>query len=205
MKHSELESTLNRLPDVDSVRIVEDNGHVLEVHVLATPGKSAKQIVRDVQSLAMAAHGVNVDRRIVSVVQMESDAIAPVHRPAILDITEEPNGSRLGITVSLGWHHEVYTGTATGPAAQETRPRLVGEATLAALEQAVSGDVAFALANIELTPIGPRRVAIAVVVMVAGGEERALIGSALVAADPAQAAIRAVLDAVNRQVPNLSR
>lgn len=205
MKNGELETTLSRLPDVDAVRIVEDNGHVLEVHVLATPGKSAKQIVRDVQSLAMAVHGVTVDRRVVSVVQMQDDSVAQVNRPAILDIVETPNGSKLTITVSLGWRHEVFTGAATGPASLETRPRLVGEATLNALEQAVSGDVAFALANFELPAVGPRTIAIAVVVMVAGGEERALIGSALVGSDPAQAAVRAVLDAVNRQVPNLSR
>lgn len=205
MKYSDLESTLARLPDVDSVRVVGENGHVLEVHVLASPGKPAKQIVRDVQSLAMAAFGVNVDRRVVSVVQMEGDSVAQAHRPAILDITETPEGARLTISVSLGWHNEVYTGSATGPSSLETRPRLVGEATLQALEQAVSGDVAFALANFETPTVGSRSVAIAVVIMVAGGEERALIGSALVATDPAQAAVRAVLDAVNRQVPNLSR
>ena len=205
MNSSELESTLSRLPDVDAVRIVDDKGHVLEVHVLATPGKPAKQIVRDVQSLAMAAHGVSVDRRVVSVVQMEDESVSPIHRPAILDIDEAPNGSKLTVTVSLGWHHERHTGSATGPASLEIRPRLVGEATLSALEQAVTGDVAFALANIEMPVVGSRSIAIAVVVMVAGGEERALIGSALVGSDPAPAAVRAVLDAVNRQVPNLSR
>ncbi len=205
VKNSELETTLSRLPDVDAVRIVGDDGHIVEVHVLATPGKAPKQIVRDVQSLAMAAHGVNVDRRVVSVVQMENENVSTIQRPVILDIDESPNGSKLTITVSLGWHRERHTGSATGPASQETRPRLVGEATLGALEEAVSNDVAFALANIELQAVGSRTIAIAVVVMVAGGEERALIGSALVGTDPAPAAVRAVLDAVNRQVPNLSR
>ena len=48
MKYAELEETLGRLPTVDAVRVVGDNGHVAEVHVLAVPGKPAKQIVRDV-------------------------------------------------------------------------------------------------------------------------------------------------------------
>ena len=81
----------------------------------------------------------------------------------------------------------------------------MGEATLKALEQALNGDVALALSNIETVAVGPRNIALAVVVMVTNGEERTLIGSAMVGTDPAAASVRAVLDAVNRLVPNLSR
>ena len=205
MKYTELQESLGRLPSVDAVKVVGDNGHIAEVHVLATPGKPAKQIVRDVQSLAMAAFGLSVDRRVVSVVQIDDDQITQVHRPSILDIDETPAGNHLEVSVSLGWQSEVYRGTATGPQSLETRPRLVGEATLKALEEAVNGDVAMALANIESVSIGPRTIALAVVVMVTNGEERTLIGSANVGNDPANAAVRAVLDAVNRLVPHLSR
>ena len=205
MKYTELEDTLGRLPTVDAVKVVGNNGHVAEVHVLASPGKPAKQIVRDVQSLAMAAFGLNVDRRVISVVQIEDDQIAQVHRPSILDISETVQGNHLQVSVSLGWHSEVYRGSSTGPQSVETRPRLVGEATLRALEQAVNGDVAMALSNIENVAIGPRTVALAIVVMVTDGEERTLIGSAMVGTDPMAAAVRAVLDAVNRLVPHLSR
>ena len=139
MQYSELEETLGRLPMVDRVRVVGSNGHIAEVHVLAAPDKPAKQIVRDVQSVAMAAFGLSVDRRVISVVQMQDDQIAQVHRPSILDIAEEPDGNHLKVSVSLGWHSEVYRGATTGPMSVETRPRLVGEATLKALEHAVSG------------------------------------------------------------------
>ncbi len=205
MRYRELQETLERLPAVQAVRVVESNGHVSEVHVVAAPGKSPKQIVRDVQSLALAAFGVPVDRRVVSVVQIEGDRLAPAERPSVEDISESPSGSRTQMQVKLSWRHEIFVGTSVGPAAQETRPRLVGEATLKALETAVGGDVAFALANIDQVSLGPRTIMIAVVVIVAGGEERSLVGSALTAADPAHAAVRAVLDALNRQIPNLSR
>ena len=205
MKHAELQATLERLPLVEAVRVVESRGHITEVHVLAAPGKPPKQVVRDVQSLAMAAFGVEVDRRSVSVVQIESDRIAPAGRPSIVDIRETPNGAHLVMDVRLDWHNVHYGGSAQGPASQETRPRLVGEATLRALEGAADGDVAFALANMDLVTVGPRTVCVAVVVMVANGDERSLIGSALVGSDPAQAAVRAVLDALNRQMPQLQR
>lgn len=205
VRYQDLQETLSRLPSVEAVRVVESNGHITEVHVLGTPGKLPKQIVRDVQSLAMAAFGVAVDRRSVSVVQLEHDQLVPAERPSIEEIAEVPAGSRVECQVKLLWHNEMFAGSSSGPASQETRARLVGEATLKALEKAVGGDVAFALANIDRISIGPRRVILAVVVMVANGEERNLIGTALVATDPGQAAVRAVLDALNRQIPQLNR
>ena len=190
---------------VEAVRVVESGGRVAEVHVLAAPGKPPKQVVRDVQSLSLAAFGVPVDRRTISVVQIDGDRVMPAQRPSIEEIDETPDGSRLQMQVRLSWHNEMFVGSATGPASQETRPRLVGEATLGAIESALGGDVAFALANIDQISIGPRRVMLAVVVMVASGSEQSLIGSAQVATDPAQASVRAVLDALNRQIPQLKR
>ena len=161
VKYAELEDSLGRLPAVDKVRVVGENGHIAEVHVLAVPGKPAKQIVRDVQSLAMAAFGLAVDRRVISVVQIQDDQISQVHRPSILDIAETTKGNHVELCVSLGWHGEVFRGASTGPLSLETRPRLVGEATLKALEQALNGDVALALSNIETIAIGPRTISIA--------------------------------------------
>lgn len=206
MRYRELEETLCRLPTVDAVRIVEGNGDISEIHVLAGPGKPAKQVVRDIQSLAMAAFGINVDRRIVSVVQIESEDIGRSDRPAIIDISETPQGGRTRISVTLSWQNEQFVGETTGPTAETTRQRLVGEATLRALEQAISDEeIGLALAAIERAAIANRPVALAMIAMVVGGEERLLIGSALIGGDASQATVRAVLDAMNRHVPHLRR
>src|SRR4051812_49971561 len=67
----DLEDALRSLPGVQAVSVVTSGtGEPTEVHVLAVPGKAAKQVVRDVQSLAMAGFGVDIDHRIVSVVQL---------------------------------------------------------------------------------------------------------------------------------------
>ena len=181
------------------------NGAISEIHVLGTPGKPPKQVVRDVQSLAMAQFGLTVDRRVISVVQIENNEIVQSDRPAIVDILEEPVGSKLTVTVSLAWRNEIITGVASGPSAATTRLRSVGEATVAALEQAIGEDAAVALAALETPTVGARQVAVAQIVIVAGGEERVLVGSALVGSNEAQAAVRAVLDAVNRLVPGFRR
>src|SRR3954466_14762000 len=71
----EVERELCRLPEVNAARIVEDEiGRPIEIHILASRDKHAKQIVRDVQSVAMATFGLELDRRLVSVVQLEGGA-----------------------------------------------------------------------------------------------------------------------------------
>ena len=67
-----LERELCRIPEVTAARVVTDQGgEVAEVHILATAVKQPKQVVRDVQSVAMATYGIDVDRRVISVVQLE--------------------------------------------------------------------------------------------------------------------------------------
>ncbi len=205
MQYHELEEALCRLPSVDAVRIVGTNGRIEEVHVLAAPAKPAKQVVRDVQSLAMASYGINIDRRTVSVVQIERGEREGGERPSILDIRETTEGARLDAAVTLGWQGEVFVGEAAGPAASATRLRLIGEATLRALEAAIGGEIGLALAALETPTVGNRQVAIAQVVVVSAGEERTMVGSALVGKETSQAAVRAVLDAINRHIPQLRR
>ena len=53
----------------------EADAHPIEVHVLAGGVKPAKQVVRDVQSVAMAQFDLDIDHRIVSVVQIPDDSV----------------------------------------------------------------------------------------------------------------------------------
>jgi hypothetical protein len=71
----DLEESIRQIPGVRAASVVTDaQAQPREVHVLAAPGKPAKQIVRDVQSLAMAQFDIDLDHRIVSVVQIEDEA-----------------------------------------------------------------------------------------------------------------------------------
>lgn len=204
MSFRSLEEALSRLPGVEAVRVV-GNGIPREVHILAAPGKPAKQVVRDVQSVALAAFGMTIDRRVVSVVQIASTDMPQSDRPAIADITHSVEGPKLKIVVTLTWQDHQYIGEASGPAATATRLPLVGEATLRAVEQAVDQRAALAVSAVDTPFVGNRQVAIAQVVLYTEGEERLLVGSALVSGDPDRAMARAVLDALNRQVPELRR
>ena len=62
----ELEDSLRHIPGVRAASVVTGPDAVpTEVHVLAAPGKAPKQVVRDVQSLALARYDIDIDHRIV--------------------------------------------------------------------------------------------------------------------------------------------
>ena len=207
MNYREFEETLCRLPSVDAVRVVGDGTRITEVHVLAAYDKSPKQIARDVQSLAMARFGMNVDRKAISVVQLAGEKSEAVggDRPKIAAIRETPEGSKLNVTVTLEWQGEQVTGSAGGPAAASARMRLVGEATLRALEESVTGTPPLALDAIGAPAVGMRDVIIAIVVSTTSGGEELAAGCAMVNGDESEAAARAVLDSLNRRIPALLR
>lgn len=200
-----LQAKLGRLEGVEAVRVVGTDSKVDEIHVLARRNKPAKQVVRDVQSLAAAAFDIEVDRRIVSVVQLSDGDLAMGDRPAIEDIAETTDGSRSTVRVTLEWNDDQLIGETTGAAATATRSRLVAEAVLAALGQALHSEASFAVASVDVPTLGSRRVAIAQIVLVTNQSERLMVGSSVVDEDESRAVVRAVLDALNRVVPDLRR
>lgn len=73
----EFEEALRQVPGIRAASVVTGpDAKPTEVHVLAAPGKAAKQVVRDVQSVAMAQFDLDLDHRIVSVVQIGDPALA---------------------------------------------------------------------------------------------------------------------------------
>src|SRR5207244_81264 len=78
-RYADLETELCRIPEVTAARIVvNDQGKPTELHILALPDKHAKQVVRDIQSVAMASFGLDLDRRLISVVQLEGQETTTV-------------------------------------------------------------------------------------------------------------------------------
>ena len=211
---TDLERELCRLPEVNAARIVTDQvGRPVEVHILASPAKHAKQVARDVQSVAMASFGLDLDRRIISVVQLEGGQLdvtaaapgaAAGPRVVIGGISSEQNGLRTLVRVTLQRGETEGAGFAEGSIAASARPRLVAQATLDALRQLLP---AAECADVELATvvrIGIREVALASMVFVIPPHEDVVSGSALVrGANETEAVARAVLDATNRRLPQL--
>lgn len=198
-----LQEKIGRIDGVEAARVVMGDGRIEEIHVLARRNKAPKQLVRDVQSLGQALFGFDIDRRVVSVVQLADADLDGGIRPALVDVAESLEGSRAAVTVTLRWQDSLLAGTSSGAAATATRARQIAEATLEAIRQAIHGDAAIAISSMDVPTLGSRRVAVAQVVLVTEATERMLIGSAYVEDDEARAVVRAVLDALNRLLPDL--
>ena len=208
----ELERELCRLPDISAARIVVDQeSQPVEVHVLALPGKHPKQVVRDIQSVALASFGIELDRRIVSVVQFGGEAegararAVGGPRTVIGGITAETSGLRSLVRVTLRRGEQEAVGFAEGSIAVATRHRLVATATLDALRQLDPVAECLDVDSAQITRAGMHEVALVTIVFVVPPGEHLVSGSAAVRGhQEADAVARAVLDATNRRLPQLA-
>jgi hypothetical protein len=120
-------------------------------------------------------------------------------RPAIVHIQESLEGGDASVVVTLSWEDEEFTGRSSGSSDSTHRPRLVGEATLDAIQHAAHDSLVLDLAAVATQELGIARVALAQI-DIRNMEER-LVGSALIRDDdPSLATVRAVLDALNRRL-----
>jgi len=203
-----IEKELCRLPAVNAARIVTDEiGRPKELHILASAEKSPKQIARDVQSVAMATFGMEIDHRIISVVQLDRGHLEPIVAPvggarvSIGAISSEQRGMRNHARVTLTRGEDESAGLAEGSIAESSRNRAVAQATLDALRKlqpaAESADVETAAC----VHLGSRDVAVATLVFVVPPNEEVVSGSAIVrGGNEPEALARAVLDATNRRL-----
>ena len=223
----ELEEALRQVPGIRAASVVTGPDSVpTEIHIVANRSKGAKQVVRDVQSLALAAHGIDIDHRIVSVVQFddgdkvpavirlpdpteraasserlssEGTSSDPVARPLIASISIRTAGSEADASVVVSTGDDSYEGRSIGPSTMSHRHTLVARATLDAVGELLGLPAEIEFATV--TPMGTRRMAACVIqVAVPRVGELVLTGSALVRNDEADAVARAVLDALNRRL-----
>jgi hypothetical protein len=209
-----IERELCRLPDVSVARLVADGvGRIIEAHIIAAPTKHPKQIVRDVQSVLLAEFGLELDRKVVSVVELGDDDFggpaddrAPGRRPSIVSIQSETNGLRSLVRVTLGNDDGESVGTAQGSIATTARHRLVANATIDALRRLDPAAECLDVEDAQVVRVGASDVAVVTIVFVAPPTEQVVSGSAIVRANhEADAVARAVLDATNRRLPHFDQ
>jgi hypothetical protein len=211
----DLEDELCRLPGVLAVRVVGDRSdRPVEVHVLSDQGKTPKQTVRDVRSLAHTVFGIELDHRIVSVAQLDAnDTDTPAgivlptaeRRARVGGVHVDTDGLRTEVRVTLVDADRDYVGYSEGSIAAVARPLLVAASTLDALRQIEPAADAVHLAGAELSRVGSARVALVTVVYVEPPLELFVSGSAIVRRDRDDAVARALLDATNRRIARAER
>jgi hypothetical protein len=195
------EREIASLPEVRAVRVVATaSGRITEVHLIAEGRKSPKQLVRDVQTLGQAKFGLDLDHRVVSVVQFGGDiASAPEMPPRLSALSWSTEGGRATCRVRLEAGEETTLGEAFGPATSVGRARLTAQATTQALTSFGGTRPIADVSEVTFLDVGGQRVAIAILVLATpDGHETVVVGSALVRGDDHEAIVRSILDAFVR-------
>lgn len=204
----EIEEALAQVSEVKAARIVASpDGLIQEIHVLATPAKAPKQLVRDIESTIMAQFGIPVDHKKISIAQLGRDAMpqdasqrSSAVRPRIVTVSAGVSGVMASASVTLEIGGAEYIGQASGPASQTGRTRLVAQATLDAVSQYADAAVSFALEDVTIVQLGREKVAVSCIALVTPHGEQTFSGSALVRHNDNDSIVRATLDAINRRM-----
>lgn len=200
----ECESIINQIKSVISGKVVLDReGLIEEIHVLSSPDRSPKQVVRDVESALMAKFGVLVDHKKISVAQMreqEEINIGGEVRPEVASVAVLLKGRNMEASVELLIGEQSYRGVATGPNTSTNQMRLVAQATVNSLESYLDGTCSIVTEDVKsFTLAGLPAVAVSVSLVTNIGEEL-LIGAVIIKNDEKVAAVKATLAAINRRM-----
>lgn len=196
------EDTLGKIRGVLSVRVMVKDDQVATVQVLARAGRHPKQLTRDIVSVLLARHGVDLDPKLVNVAQVESseELIDGPGRARLAAVDYRLRGNWVEIDVGLDLGGRLLSGSAHGPAGASNALRLVAQATLGALAAGLPGkDAFFAVEDVSISRLAGRAVAVVGVGVIGSGGDEVLTGSCLVRGDEREAVARATLDAVNRR------
>jgi len=205
----DIENTLGQIAEVKAARVVASpEGVIQEIHVLALPSKAPKQLVRDIESTLMAAYGLAVDHKKISVAQLGADvakALEPDNfrgglRTRISSINAHVSGVHSAVVVELEIDGKTYQGEASGPASKTGRIRLVALATINAINKCVPDARLFGLEDVDVLQLGRQRVAVSCVSLVSAMGEESFVGSALVQQNEKDSIVKATLDAINRRL-----
>ncbi|MDQ3940701.1 MAG: hypothetical protein M3238_05035 [Actinomycetota bacterium] len=198
-----LEDALRQITGVTKVHVVGTDTPS-EIHVVAQAGRSPKQIVRDIQSVASASIGISVDHRVVSIVQLEeadTNGATQIRPRTVLDsVVVASRGSAGWVKVRLRLPNaELHEGTAPSANSREGRAK----AAVAALLLALEGPLTEVNAQVEIDQVMVYAMGNEGLVWLTGTftQNRAttpISGAAIVVDDTATAAAHASLHALNR-------
>lgn len=209
-QRAEIERALEALAGMVAVRLVAGfERPVDELHALVTEDRSPKQVVRDIQSLLYTRFDLNIDHRVISVVQLSADnpvmsAHGPAgHRVALSRVSITQSSSDASITVVVSDDDDVeHVGTTASDVSPAGQRQAAGIATLQAVEDLLAPATTLSLNGLELLRCGGADVVLAVVEVRAARTQLTLTGSAVVRRGEVDAAARSVLDAINRVLQN---
>jgi hypothetical protein len=203
IKLSECETLIKQVRDVVSVNIVlGEDKQFEEIHVLAEDTRSAKQIVRDIETLLRIEYGIDLDHKKISIVQLNKEQrVFQSNRVRFTGIHYSLQGTRLEAMVELTSPKRSCQGKSCGINTRSNRLKLFAEATVQALSELIETGSTVLLEDVVQYPLGDQSLVSTALTYIQGPLEEYLVGTAMVKHDEKEAVVRATLCAINRRVP----
>jgi hypothetical protein len=198
-KVAEYENIIRMIPEVIAARVVLDGETIREIHVLADDTKHPTQLVKDIESCLSAYGKVQIDRRYISVAQLET-GLPSSARFTLKGISLSISGNEAEVRAELVKDQVKLTGVATGAATNRGRLALAAQAVLNAAGELLPPGIGLILESIDWVTAGGERAVVAIASIINGQQVENLAGVAFVRRDDAEAAGRAVLAAINRRI-----
>jgi hypothetical protein len=201
MDFKEVESFLTNIKSVISCKIITDqDGTIIEVHILADNSRHTKQISRDIRSTLLANFDIFVDYKIISVAQITQNLTTNTSYRLIYDgYSNETANGYVKLCVTLSCDGIEYSGEAEGIKSEKNILKIAAAATIDAVKNAIGLDC-FLIEDIQDSKIAGQDVMITAITHIRQGEECILTGSSIVINNKIDAVIKSTLNAINRKV-----
>lgn len=202
---NEYQVLLNKISGVISSKIIADEtSKIIEIHILASSNRGAKQISRDIQSALLAQFNLNIDHKIISIAQIKDNSlISSPSRLSIKNINIIGENGKIEVKIYLTKDGQDYIGTALGGNSLISRNRIIAEATLDAIHNFLNLEYTFILIDTVRFAVAERYAYAVAVLHRSDTNQEHLIGSAIIKNDDSEAIVRATLDAINRRLIKL--
>jgi hypothetical protein len=190
-----IEQALLTIPGMRGARIlVGEDGGIGEVHAVASPQRSAKKIVRDIESFLVVRYGYRIDYRRISLVQLGNQGLPERVNLLRVDHVQQSDGSYIEVELRKG--EQTFYGRAL---LNNDPAQAAATATITALNTLLGRHAPLQLGGIQMTTVGMHTVVVACIMHCATTLEQVL-GTTFVRNSAAESAARAVLAATNRRL-----
>lgn len=212
---AEYERVICQVKGVLSARMVTGpDGQIQEIHVLATPNRNPKQVVRDIETAVLVQLGTPLDHKKISVAQLEDvggQMADKIHeggdsylvafgrlRLARLNFFSQGIQAEVNVGIEIGWDGSIYEGRAAGANLPGRGCHLVAQATLEAVGKYLGENYALVLEDLIQLEVAHSRAILAVIGLIGHFGRERLAGIAFLEETPdeLQTAGKAVLRAL---------
>ncbi len=200
MDFNNFQEMINKINGVISTKIIQEDNDIQELHILANTLRAPKQIVRDIESILLTSFDYRIDRKVISIAQIETEDNDPIKRIKFGGISLDVQGNMLECKVKLLYEEQEFFVTQVGIKTAANRKKIVAKATIDAVEKILGQTFIFDVQDVISTTNRDINFISVLVNMVINEYEETMVGSAIVKNDVNEAIAKATLAAINRRV-----